>query len=175
MSLDAENPYRTPESTHSPRSVEAESSDTNLANRGSRLVAKLIDGLISNLILMPLMFLTGYFQRAIEQNVSIFEVAIYSIAGFLLYYAIHGYLLATQGQTVGKMLMAVRIVDYDSGQLIPIGRMIGLRDLPVMLASMIPYIGGVIAIVDALFIFTKEQRCVHDLIAKTKVVKVEKL
>jgi hypothetical protein len=35
---------------------------------------------------------------------------------------------------------------------------------------MIPFLGNFIALVDALAIFTSERRCLHDLVANTKVI-----
>jgi uncharacterized RDD family membrane protein YckC len=35
----------------------------------------------------------------------------------------------------------------------------------------IPYLGGIYGLVDALFIFRDDRRCVHDHIAGTRVVK----
>jgi uncharacterized RDD family membrane protein YckC len=119
-----------------------------------------------------MMFLTGYFQRAMEQQVGLIEVILYSLIGLVVYYLINGYLLATKGQTVGKLLMGIRIEDAATGQLIPMGRMVGLRDLPIMLASMIPVIGGIVGLVDGGLIFRQNHRCLHDDLAKTKVVTV---
>lgn len=171
MSFDDENPYRAPESTHAPSPIVE--SESNLADRGTRFVAKLLDGFIGMAITMPLMLLTGYWGRAMEQQAGAMEMILFTLGGFVVYYLIHGYLLANKGQTVGKMLMGIRIEDYNTGQLIPMGRMVGLRDLPVMLLSVVPIL-NLLGIVDTLFIFRKDRRCVHDLIGKTKVVKVAK-
>ncbi len=48
--------------------------------------------------------------------------------------------------------------------------MLGLRYLPTQVIVAIPVVGALYALVDALFIFGAEQRCLHDLIAGTKVV-----
>jgi len=45
-----------------------------------------------------------------------------------------------------------------------------LRYLPTSIVASIPIVGGLIVLVDILFIFGSEQRCIHDLIAGTKVV-----
>lgn len=44
------------------------------------------------------------------------------------------------------------------------------RQLPVQVMSVLPGVGGLLAILDVLFIFRKDQRCLHDLIAKTRVI-----
>ena len=48
--------------------------------------------------------------------------------------------------------------------------MIGLRYLPTAVVTQIPLIGSILGITDILFIFGQERRCVHDLIAGTKVI-----
>jgi uncharacterized RDD family membrane protein YckC len=39
-----------------------------------------------------------------------------------------------------------------------------------MLPGQIPVVGQIFSFINILFIFTKEKRCIHDLVAKTKVV-----
>ena len=56
------------------------------------------------------------------------------------------------------------------GSRIGLARYIFLRVVPVVLISMIPFIGNLINLVDPLLIFGKERRCLHDLIADTIVV-----
>ena len=81
------------------------------------------------------------------------------------------YLLHTKGQTIGKMLVGVRIVDVNSGQILPITKVIGLRVLPTWMGHFLTC--GIGGLIDSLFIFRDDQRCVHDLIAQTKVVQAE--
>jgi uncharacterized RDD family membrane protein YckC len=40
--------------------------------------------------------------------------------------------------------------------------------------ALIPVIGGFLPLVDVLFIFRHDRRCIHDLLAGTNVVKVRK-
>ena len=142
-----------------------------LASRLTRLGAVLVDAFIGIVITVPITILTGYLGRAMKQQVSPAELVLYSVLGFAIYMLLHGYLLATQGQSIGKMLLHVRIVDYSTGELLPLGKLVGLRLVPVWIVSMIPCVGGLLALFDILVIFGSEQRCIHDLIAGTKVVK----
>ena len=88
-----------------------------------------------------------------------------------MFLLIHGYLLMKHGQTVGKWLTGIRIADLDGG--IPsFGRVVGLRYLPTSVASVIPVVGSIYPLVDVLFIFRSDRRCIHDLLAGTQVVKV---
>ena len=141
-----------------------------LASRLSRLGAAIIDALIGCAIGFPIMFATGFFQRAMQQKTSLVETLLMTVIGIAIYLVVHGYLLASRGQTIGKVVAGARIVDYNSGEILPLARLIGLRLIPVTIISSIPLVGGLLALIDTLFIFGSEQRCVHDLIAGTKVV-----
>ena len=168
MSSQDHNPYEAPTTFNEPKP--AAGGRAELASRLTRLGARIVDMIISLVISVPVMVATGYLQRAMEQKVGMGEMALYGAGGFVVYLLLHGYFLATRGQTLGKMLVGVRIVDYQTGRLLPLVKLIGLRDLPIALIAMIPCFGGIVALVDILMIFGAEQRCLHDLIADTKVV-----
>jgi len=144
----------------------------DLADRGTRFVARFLDGLIGLVITAPVMYLTGYFDRAVKQQVGFVELGFWTLGGFLVYLAIHGYFLATNGQTIGKKLLSIKIVDKKTGELLPFVKLVGLRDLTMIALASIPFVGPITGIVDVLFIFGSQRQCLHDLIAGTKVVKV---
>ena len=170
MSTDSPNPYEPSHTDPVPKPEIAQVPELELASRLTRLGARMVDGFIGIIVTVPLMFATGYMDRAMQQQVNVLEVVLWTAGGFGIYIVIHGYLLATRGQTVGKFLVGVKIVDYDTGHLLNVVKLIGLRDLPIGLISAVPCIGPVIALVNILFIFGEEQRCLHDLIAGTRVV-----
>ena len=62
------------------------------------------------------------------------------------------------------------IVDAASNGAATAVKILGLRYVLVMLVAVIPFIGGLLGVIDFLFIFRSDRRCVHDLIAGTKVV-----
>jgi len=105
-----------------------------------------------------------------EQTASLVEMVGHGVAGIVIFLVLHGYFLATRGQTIGKIAAGVRIVDFHTGQLLSFGKLIGLRVIPVWVAAVVPFAGGCLALIDILFIFGNDRRCVHDLIAGTKVV-----
>ena len=78
-------------------------------------------------------------------------------------------MLSNYGQTVGKKVLDIKIVGMDGNKLefLPL---IGLRYAPLWIASYVPVVGGILAIVNILFIFRKDRRCIHDHIAGTQVV-----
>ena len=96
-------------------------------------------------------------------------LAINTAIGFAVFVAIHGWLLVHRGQTVGKAAMRVRIVRVDNSRA-NAWQLFGLRYGTGVVATAVPYVGMVYGLVDALMIFRDSRRCLHDLIAGTKVV-----
>ena len=83
--------------------------------------------------------------------------------------------LAGLGERLGAalidvvLMLKIKIVDLQ-GRKPSFGRLAGLRYLPMQLVNMIPFVGGLIALVNVLMIFRSDRRCGHDLIAGTRVV-----
>src|SRR5262249_34329260 len=101
-------------STHGEPSHEAAqgaASQRPLASRLARLGATIVDVIIALAIGLPIGFATGYLQRAMEQTASIAEMMVHGAGGLIVFLLLHGYFLATRGQTIGKMAVGVRIVD----------------------------------------------------------------
>ncbi len=77
-------------------------------------------------------------------------------------------LMATRGQTIGKMIVKIRIVDAETGEHPGGWRIIMLRVIAhIILISTIIYWP-----IDTLFVFRKDRRTIHDLIAQTRVDKI---
>jgi uncharacterized RDD family membrane protein YckC len=168
--MDDQNPYRAPEAP-----IINVERDTDLAELGERLAAALIDGVIMLCIMLPAMFFGGYFKAVMDAALSgakppLGLVAMWGGIGFLALVVVQGYPLNATAQTWGKRILKIRIVDID-GSKPPLARLLAMRYLPVQIASLIPIIGSLLPLVDVLFIFRKDRRCVHDLIAGTKVIK----
>lgn len=141
-----------------------------LAGRGTRLGAVLIDGVIASALFGLLAWLTpiNIFVPDLSQGIWLAMLR-NALAGFVFFVGVNGYLLATRGQTIGKMLLKIRIVRSD-GSRASFGRLVGLRFVVNTLLTLAPLVGGIYALVDALFIFRAPRRCLHDLIADTVVV-----
>jgi uncharacterized RDD family membrane protein YckC len=148
----------------------AESGSGTLAGRGARLLAVLIDGLISGVLFWALTFVTPLTLTPAPGASLVRVLLVNFVIGVILFLILQGYLLATRGQTIGKALLKMRIVRRD-GSPASFGRLVGMRYLPTMLLSMIPVLGGLYAIIDSLLIFRESRRCLHDNIADTIVVK----
>ncbi|MBN0989504.1 RDD family protein [Amphritea pacifica] len=148
-----------------------EQHETVLAGRWTRFWAALLDTIIILVVFVPTMFLLGLYDRIEGQQFESSDLLLSALV--LLFYALlNGYLLATSGQTIAKKMFNIRVVDYDTDQLLPFWKIFGVRYLPLFVVSQLPGIGQFIGIVDSVFIFSKENRCLHDQLANTKVVKV---
>ena len=149
--------------------------DTELAGRWTRFVASFVDGIIGLCYAIPILYMLGTFSYIVakQQPPHLLTIA-GAVLGFIGFLLVHGYLLKTNGQTVGKKLTGIRIVDLD-GNLPDFAKVILLRYLPMSLVAMIPVLGGCLSLVDVLFIFRQDRRCIHDLLAGTKVVMVRKV
>jgi uncharacterized RDD family membrane protein YckC len=127
----------------------------NLASRLTRLIAFFVD-------LLLFAFVAGIGRAAGRSDGE-------ALAGLLLIalLVLQVILLGRDGQTVGKKLLAVRIVDADTRQHAGFFKTVVLRVVLNGLLSLIPGYG----LVDALLIFRDDRRCLHDLIAGTVVVR----
>ena len=87
----------------------------------------------------------------------------------ICFFVLHGYLLYERGQTIGKKIMGIAIVTL-SNQKPAFFPLIGQRYFSQWLMGMLPYIGIPLRLLDVLMIFRGDKRCLHDLIAGTKVI-----
>ena len=146
----------------------AEEPTTELASPWVRLAAVIIDGLIV-LGLFIIVFLAGVVSFGLEGGLLGLLVLIPVYLAVLIVQMI---LLAMRGQTIGKIILRIRIVDSVTGAHPGWARLILLRTLVHSIIGSIPFIGFIYALVDALFIFRADHRTIHDLIAGTRVDKV---
>jgi uncharacterized RDD family membrane protein YckC len=164
--MNQENRYQPPKADV----ADVSQDESELATRGARFGAALIDGLLIAVIVFPIMYLTGYIGRAQSGSTSLRDTLLYGILGFVIYLVLHGILLQRSGQTIGKRVVGTRIVSVDDNAILPLSKILLMRLLPLTIAQQIPVIGGLFGLVDALFVFRADRRCVHDLIAGTKVI-----
>jgi uncharacterized RDD family membrane protein YckC len=155
----------------------AGSTDAPLAKRGARLGAILLDSLTVLPALVPF-GIAGYLVRAsaidgrsAPPGAGAFVAMGLGALVMLAVLVYQLYLLSTRGQTLGKRWMKIRIVKLDGSNPGFVGAVL-LRGVVNGIISAIPYLGGLYALVDALFIFRDDRRCIHDLIAGTRVIAV---
>jgi uncharacterized RDD family membrane protein YckC len=140
-----------------------------LASRGARLVAALLDGFIMLIVAAPGFFLMIAAANERDRRSIVLAVTIL-LAGLAVVGVIQWVLLSTRGQTIGKIALGVRIVRYSDGGEVGFVTAVLLRSIVPGLIGAVPYVGGLFGLVDILFIFGEERRCIHDLIAGTMVV-----
>ena len=166
-------------SAESGRAVLQDPSSLALAGRSARLAAGFIDGAISAAVMSPFMYASGYLARVAAGGATPSEKIAWTVLGGLVFMMIQGYLLATRGQTIGKMLMQIQIVDAETQRLLPFIRGAVYRYcwlLPlVAVAAFIPghldgLVVGAASLLDASLIFGSGRRCLHDYIAGSIVV-----
>jgi uncharacterized RDD family membrane protein YckC len=142
-----------------------------LATRWQRLGGALIDVLVVIVALWVASKITPWnpFDPA-KANYMRFAL-MEAVFGFVLFVIVQGYPLLTASQTWGKKLIGTRIVRTD-GSPIAFGRLVGLRYGVPSLFGIVPALGQLWGLVDALFIFRESRRCLHDQIADTIVIKI---
>ena len=166
-----ENPYAPPSAD-----VEVESAlESELAGRWARLGGAMIDGIILLVAVFAVIIPTGYWERAMADELTMMDNATMFVLYMAFYLLINGYTLATRGQSVGKIVARTRIVSYTDGRLLPLWKIFVVRYLSVSLLGAIPVIGFILTLVNILLIFGNEKRCGHDYIAGTRVVKADSL
>ncbi len=176
MATPPENIFAPPKSVVADRGTESEGQK---ASRGDRLGAKFIDGLLYYVSLWPLMawVSVNYLARFNPRTVS--TLGYFAdwhgwMAGGLAIAAtiavIDVLLVRRNGQTIGKKLFNIRIVRSD-GSPVTVSRVFFLRFLVSHALGWVPFVGGLYALTDTLFIFGDSRRCVHDYIADTIVVR----
>ena len=127
----------------------ADGTATALAGRGRRLGAAVIDVVIALLAwgFVALVSPVNIFRP--DPNATFIDVAMVSLAGFALFLALHGWLIASRGQTIGKAMLGLRMVRSD-GSPAGFARICFARYLPTQLAATVPVVGMVYALVDVL-------------------------
>lgn len=159
--------YSTPQSN---LEIDSNTTKPDLASRWSRLWASIIDSLIMMLVIVPAMYFTGAFDdlaNGVEPSL-VYNLAI-GLLGFVVFFLINGKFLISDGQTIGKKILGIKIVDLN-GNLPGVKQHLLKRYAVYFIPGQVPVVGQIFSVVNILFIFGKEKRCLHDMVAGTKVV-----
>ena len=169
-------------------SLKTESTEAKLSAPIKRILAYLINQILLLLCLLPLVpFADMQKLEALTNNtdmtqaMQLSEQFVQSIppwaAGVSLLLiavlvVIQTVLLLRTGQSIGKKLVGVQIVEADSLKVPGFGKLIGLRTVLTMIVYSIPApIGLTAAFVDAtLMVFRADRKSGHDLVAGTRVI-----
>jgi uncharacterized RDD family membrane protein YckC len=149
--------------------VETTGEGIQLATRGSRLAAAIVDVIVAFALMWVLSMVTPWNPFS-TQGFGWWEPQfINALLGFVLFASINGWLLATRGQTIGKSLLKIRIARPD-GAPASLGRLLGRYGI-ASVVNILPAAGQIWGFIDALAIFRQSHRCLHDSIADTIVLK----
>ena len=165
--MNNDNPYRTP----SAAVADVPEGELQLAGRGHRFGAAMIDAIIYAAMLWPVAYAAGIFSINPDspQLQPLSNRLLMAILGFALFVLAQSYFLKRNGQTIGKKIVGIRIVDLDD-KVPGLGTLLGRRYGPMYLINAVPFVGGLFALINALFIFRSDRRCIHDHIARSKVI-----
>lgn len=141
-------------------------SDEHLADRFERLLAAFIDGAIAAAAAAVIYLPLTYFSNLSEEiRLSLMAVGLGAVE------IVQVLLIARTGQTIGKKIFEIRIVDHEQQTNPGFFRAVVLRRWAFTAVGVVPLVGGLINALDLPWIFGRERRCLHDHLADTKVVK----
>ena len=163
------NPYAAPAARVQDVSNEG---DQVLADRGIRLGAAIVDGLIiaGPMIVFAIM-LPAMIVKGSKPDTTLVGFVVFGFMAFVaVVLIINMVMLYRHGQTMAKRLFKIKIVRGD-GSRCSLLRIIFARALPMSLLGAIPIVGPLISLLDPLLIFRDDYRCLHDHIADTLVIK----
>jgi uncharacterized RDD family membrane protein YckC/ribosomal protein S27E len=154
-STDDEPVYKTdksPETSETVTSIDIES----LAGRGQRFLAHLLDSVILLAAESPIFWAHKF--------PPLFLLAIWAV---LIIIVIQIIFLSRYGQTIGKMLLKIKIVMIETRENGGFVANVLLRVIVNSLLGILP----LYSLIDILLIFRDDRRCIHDLIARTIVIR----
>jgi uncharacterized RDD family membrane protein YckC len=163
-----QNPYAPPEAKVG--DIQAADDAFEPASRGIRLGAAMLDTVIILVLMLPILIAAEFNPLALMD-----PSAFTSISGLVTVIGTTGLLIVTivlvhrNGQTVGKKLLAIKVVRSD-GSRASLRRIFLLRNLVNAIPSAIPLVGNFYGLLDHVFIFGDKRQCLHDKIADTIVV-----
>ena len=164
------NPYAPPQAEVRDTVAQGEA---ELAGRGERLGAAILDGLIGGVVVGAPLFIGADFDAISAGGLwNAFSSTGMILAGIgaLILIGITAYLVYKNGQTIGKKIVGIKVVRSDFSRA-SVARIFWLRNFVNGIPGAIPYLGNVYGLVDHLFIFGERRQCVHDKIADTVVIK----
>jgi|GEM_PF-736414 len=134
--------------------------ETMLASREERFAATIIDLLAATVAMLPAV--------APVKNAEAYVPLLGGVATLALS-IIQIFFLSKDGQTIGKKAVDIKIIEINTGKNGGFFNNVLLRSLLNALLSL----SLIYPLIDILFIFRKDRRCLHDLIAGTSVISIK--
>ncbi len=155
-----------------------------LAGIGSRILAVLVDQFLAMLCLVPLLSGIGFdFEKLSEVSgdpnamMQLMDqipqhLLLLSSLLILALFCVQVFMLIKRGQTLGKLINGVRILDATTKKLPSITNLILLRTILTNVAYNLPVVGQFVLLADFIaMVIDKQRRSLHDRLAKTMVFK----
>ncbi|KOG40610.1 RDD family protein [Streptomyces decoyicus] len=146
-----------------------------LANRGRRLVARIIDAIIIGVPVSVIMTLiVGGVDYFSTDSVEAGRQSTVSGVTMLAYLIYDGLMISSRGQTLGKMAMKIRVAMLSNGST-PTAQASWIRAAVYTLPEIVPCCGFIFWLVNVLWCTWDQpyHQCLHDKAAKTVVVSTE--
>jgi uncharacterized RDD family membrane protein YckC len=166
------NPYAPPKAAV--RDISMSDASLVLADRGTRLGAAILDGIVmAVMVYVPFLVIAIFGAATVGPDRSGEGMPGVLMFGFLLMFVgfvawawITTVYVMRNGQTIAKKWLKIKVVRTD-GSPVGLGRIFWLRNVVNAALGIIPLYG----LVEVLFIFGESQQCLHDKLADTIVVK----
>jgi uncharacterized RDD family membrane protein YckC len=169
--------------------VPPRSAPGSLAERGARLLAATLDELILLAISLPMIIgampamvalvggaVGGEADVESLDTMSVLRAMVggpgttITVLALIAWCIITAWLVATNGQSIGKRLVGIKVVRTD-GSRASFARIFLLRNVVNGLPNLLPYVGWLYQLIDPLLIYQESRQCLHDRIADTIVVR----
>ena len=142
--------------------------------RMQRMAATGLDWALITVVTLLVILVTGVLEHA-EDYANVGRSTVNAVlCGLPAYLILNGWLLWTRGQTAGKAAMSLMIVDHPTGNCASFWKLLFVRALIPVVVIAVGFIWEpmwLLVLIDFCFIFRKDQRCLHDWVAGTRVVK----
>jgi uncharacterized RDD family membrane protein YckC len=165
--VESNNPYQSPVLFDTPKQVGwTGDTDPRVASRFVRWLGAVIDNFfLAGLVIGGILVSAGFVEDDGDNDLLI-AVIVYSWLG--LGVLIQSALIAMHGQTVGKLLLGTKIVNLNDDDKPGFLRGVVLRYWLQFVLSIVPFF----SLLDAMFIFAGDKRCIHDHMAGTRVIHI---
>jgi uncharacterized RDD family membrane protein YckC len=138
-----------------------------LAGIGARFCALLIDNFVTGALMVVFVVILGIVFAVVRpgKESPLLPLLVFAMYGltFVAMFCYHGFMLQWKGQTLGKMAMKIKVVTPEGGPITPGQAWIRVLVWFLLHGCLITYLTA---------FFNDEKQAIHDMAARTRVVKV---